>query len=218
MKIKLAGIALSVAMLTTGVAGAVDLDPKFYVGGELQGNHYTSAKKVKGKDTTGAEVTMKSGKKAFLGKSGMGGSAIVGTRLNDNLALELGFNPMSGGKVAKKDAATTAIFDASGMKAKHQNIYADAIGLLPVSPEVDLVGSIGVGRLHSKLSGTVKSAALAYNQKVTAKSTKVGARVGAGIQYKINDTISARAMLRRQQGNKIVKSVNSLGLGILVSL
>lgn len=201
MKMKLVVLALSGVVLASGIARAEDCDPTFYLGGELQGNQYNKgAKKI----TTPKGVTITATKKneSLFGKNGTGVSAIAGTRLHENFGAEVGITGLTGKKVHITNAAK------SSLKTRSHNLHADVLGYVPVSKEVDLIGSVGVGHLTTKVSGNVSQ------EKVSMKSSKAGLRVGLGAQYKLCDNINARFMVRHQKGNKFVKSVNSAGLGL----
>lgn len=208
MKMKLVAIALSGAMLASGAAFGVDFDPKFYVGGELQGSRHSGAKKI----TTpkGNEITTADKKKSPFGKNGSGASAFAGTKLNDNVGVELGYTAMSGTKLSFANSVNSSV------KTKNRNMYADVLGFVPVSDEIDLIGSVGVGRLSTKACGKLAANPVTkvVQENLSMKSAKTGMRIGVGAQYKISPNIGARFMVRNQKGNKFVKSVNSAGLGM----
>ncbi len=210
MKIKLVAVSLSAAMLASSLAFA-DIDPKFYVGAELQANKYKGAKAVTTANNT--RINRTDGKPVF-GNSGSGATAYVGSRFNDYLGVELGATKLS----SIKFTASNPLQTFSSTKAKSKNFYVDMMGYLPVSEDVDLIGSLGAGRLSSKLSGNLQARNVAggpvMKENFSVKSSKTGMRVGAGAQYKFTDNLSARLMLRHQKGNKLVKSVNSAGLGL----
>lgn len=214
MKNKLVTIALSSVMMMSAAAFA-DCDPQFYVGGELQSNKYKGAKTFTSKAGT---VVERLDKKPFFGKSGAGASIVAGTRLNENVGIELGATGLSKSKFHFKQDAT--LKNNSSLKTKGNNLYADVMGYAPVSEQVDLIAALGVGRLTSKVSGTLEarhpiSNRVLASENVSLKTHKTGVRVGAGVGYKIDKNLTARLMVRHQKGNKYVKSVTSAGLGLL---
>jgi opacity protein-like surface antigen len=217
MKMKLVTIALSGVMLTSGAALGSDFDPRFYVGAELQGNQFKNpVKEIK--DVNGG-ISTRYDNKPFISKKTASGSLFVGSNLNENFGVELGYVRMGKHRKTWKDTYTRGGVPTSSITqklvTKHHNMYADLLGYLPVSDCVDLIGSLGVGRLNSKIVAT--EANNLQNLKATlanVKSTKAGIRLGAGAQFKFNENIGARLMLRHQKGNKLVKSVNSAGLGL----
>jgi opacity protein-like surface antigen len=199
MKLKLASIALSVATLLSSSVFAMELDPKFYVGAEGQYNRYTGPKSIK----TKAGTLTRNDNKTFFGENGAGASVFAGTRICENFGLEAGYTALNRQKMKFTNAASS-----SAAKTKSNNAYADVMGYLPVSDEVDLIGSVGAGYLTSKICGKVNT------QSFHAKSSRVGVRAGLGAQMKVTSNVGARIMLRHQRGNKFVKTVNSAGVGL----
>src|SRR5580692_2004112 len=86
MKIKLMTAALSAVMLVSGAAFALDMDPKFYVGGEIQANNQKGPKAL---TKNGVKFVTPDGKPIF-GKSSAGASLFFGTKLNEFFGLEAG--------------------------------------------------------------------------------------------------------------------------------
>ncbi|HXH54300.1 MAG TPA: outer membrane beta-barrel protein [Gammaproteobacteria bacterium] len=210
MNMKLAGIALSGAMLLSGASFGMDFDPKFYLGAEVQANRYKGAKEVK---TTQFGTFEKVNNKPLFGKSGSGVSAFLGSQFIEYAGIELGYTALSGGKLSIKDPG----FQNSSLKTKSRNMYADVLGYVPVCEDMDLIGSLGIGRLSSTVKGKIigpNNARVVATENVSLKSSKTGLRLGLGAQYKVTPNVGARFMVRHQKGNKFVKSVNSAGLGL----
>ena len=95
MNMKLAGIALSGAMLVSGASFGMDFDPKFYVGAEAQANKYKGAKEVKTQTTQLGTINNPDNKSLF-GKSGAGASAFVGSQFSEYAGVELGYTALGG--------------------------------------------------------------------------------------------------------------------------
>lgn len=213
MKIKLASIALSGVMLLSSAVSAagLDFDPKLYVGGEIQADKYKGSKEIQSGKTT---VTSNKG---LFSKTVPAASLIVGSQLNEYCAVEAGATVASSikGKLVNKDT-THAFTDASSAKLKSRNIHADLLGMVPVSDQFQLIGSVGLGRLSSKVKGYTqeKQPANSPRNDFTSKSSKAGVRVGAGVGLKLDDNVSARLMVRHQKGNKHIKNINSAGVGL----
>lgn len=197
MNKKLASIALSGAMLVSGASFGMDFDPKFYAGAEAQYN------KLKG----GTGLQNAAGQSLLRKKNSPGADLFLGTRITENFGAEVGcsflkrsHNNLTGGQV---------------VNVKMNNPHVDAIGYLPVADNVELIGSVGVGRLstkvENKVNGVVRS--LTADDKSLTK-TKTGIRLGLGAQYKFSENVGARFMVRHQKGNKVIKNVNSAGLGL----
>ncbi len=210
MKMKLTTIFLLGSMLSSGVALGLDFDPKLYMGIDAQYNRYTGTKQI----TTPQNVQLTSvGNKSLFGKSGSGLGVFAGSRLTENLGLELGYTVLTGAKLL----ITNPGFQTSSLKSKNHNWYMDALGFIPVSSEIDIIGAVGIGRLSTKLSGSIQqrvTGVLRASQSLSMRSQKTGLRLGLGAQYKFDENIGARLMVRHQKGNQFVKKVNSAGLGL----
>lgn len=220
MNKKLVCILMSAATLASSAAFAVDFDPQFYVGGELQAGQKKGAKKVTtelGSNKTKMDVAgvTKDGKsKNPIHKSATGASLFVGSRLTENLGVELGGSVLKNQKVKKvQDFNTGIALKGADLSIKNRNVYADAMAYLPIDCSMDLIASAGAGYLSTKVNGKL-AANPTVDQKFSAKSNKLGVRAGVGAQYKFNENIGARLMVRHQQGNKIVKHVTSTSLGM----
>ena len=211
MNMKLAGIALSGAMLVSGASFGMDFDPKFYLGAEAQANKYKGAKEVK--TETGLGTIKNPDNKSLFGKSGAGASAFVGSQFSEYAGVELGYTVLSGTKMSIK----TPGFEKSSFKTKSRNMYADVLGYVPVCEDIDLIGSLGMGRLSTKMNAKAvgpNAAGVVETTNASLKSSKTGLRLGLGAQYKVTPNVGARFMVRHQKGNQFVKSVNSAGLGL----
>lgn len=206
MNMKLVVIALSGAMLISGTALGMEFDPKFYVGGELQAHKSKINKKINANPNV--TVQRLDNKPLFDEKTG-GADLFVGSRLTENVGVELGAGVINGTKL---NIVTPSVLAGSSLKLKNKNAYADVMGYLPVCQDVDLIGAVGVGRLNSKIEGKVVNNGVTLS-KDSIKSTKTGLRLGLGAQYKFNENLGARVMVRNQKGNAIVKSTTSAGLG-----
>lgn len=220
MKNKLISSILSVALLSSGAAFALDMDPKFYVGGEIQGS------KLKGKpNTVGELVNLPANASSTLEgypletqakHTKVGPGVFVGTRLHENFGLEAGYTIVGKSRVKRDYNFGDSV--KSDATVKHRNVYLDANGYLPVNESVDLIGSVGVGQLKSTMKGdAVYTPAGGASQNIALKkesSKKTGLRLGLGAQYKITENVGTRLMLRHQKGNDFIKSVNTAGLGL----
>jgi hypothetical protein len=98
IKNKIIAAVLSAAVLSAGSAFAIELEPKFYAGAEVLGS------KLKAKDEN---ISL---------KTRSGAALFAGSRLNENLGLELGFGYL--GKT---------------QNVKNTNLSADILGYLPGS-------------------------------------------------------------------------------------
>jgi len=192
MKKIIAVAALTGAVAAPAFADGLD-DVRFYLGGEL---NYNSPSWTKVETTGGASFTAKKKKPGF--------GVLAGAKFNEFVGAEIGYN------FFKKSNNNTVTGAAGKGTAKLSNMYADVIGYLAVAPEVDLLGSVGFGRMKPKV--TVDNATM----KDGVNKAKVGYRLGAGAQYKFDDNLAARLMVRYQKGKKssAVKSLTQAGLGL----
>lgn len=204
MKKKLLTMVLSGTMLASGLVAAegLEFDPKVYLGAEVSGNSYNGVKTLKINNSNGSYEATRTDNKPFFGRSGAGISGFIGARLNQCFGLEAGYG-----------ALTTPKF--VGGKTSATNGYVDALGFMPIADQVELIGSVGVGVLSTKVSGNVPVVNQGNrNQYISQSSSKAGVRLGAGLAYKFDECLGARLMVRYQQGNKHIKSITSAGVGL----
>jgi len=217
MKNKLISSVLSVILLSAGSAFALDIDPKFYVGGELQ-----AAKPKAKQSTVGQFVNLPAGTANSITNGALnakqnklGAGLFVGSRLNENVGVELGYSQLGKTKYSANvsDNANNKVSVNNTLKTR--NMYFDVLGFMPINECVDLIGSVGVGQLKSKLNGAQPTVTGLQNVSLKRTSSKkTGLRLGLGAQYKFNENVGARFMVRHQKGNEFLKNVNSAGLGL----
>ena len=127
-------------------------------------------------------------------KNKLGLGLNVGARICDYFGVEAGYNHIL--KAKAKDGSNSSL--------KVSNLYLDGMGYFAASPEVDLIGAVGIGRLKGKETGAAGD-----------KAHKTGYRLGAGVQYKFDENLATRFMVRHQKGWKEgLKSMNSVALGV----
>ncbi len=201
MKTKLAALALLPCLFASSIVLA-DICPRFYLGAEILGTKSKVANQYA--DIRGLDD------KPFFKKKDGGLAPIVGVNFNECFGLELG-------AVFLSEQEQSATFTYNGrrfvdfkVKTKTRNTYLDALGYLPVCEDIDLIGALGAGRLTT----TVKASEAVSNVAGSYRTTKTGIRAGIGGRYKFTDCFNARLMFRYQKGNKIFKTMNSVGLGL----
>jgi opacity protein-like surface antigen len=188
MNKKLVSIVMSAATLLSGAAFA-DFDPQFYVGGEVIGSRLKfDEKKVDEKE----DAMPKSLKKAKVG-----GGAFLGT------GVEFGYGILGKRTSSEIDEAEQ---EATKVSLRSSNVYADVMGYLPLDCATDLIGSVGVGYLHTnmKVTTTDSSDETPVIERTKVRTYAVGPRVGVGAQYKFTDNIGARVMVNYQHAKKDV--------------
>jgi opacity protein-like surface antigen len=196
MKKKLLVTAIAGSLLSAGVANAEDMS--FYVGGDV--NYNKPSFKKDSNDATGSGATM-DGDKVVVDKKKPGLNLFLGTQFTENFAAEVGY-----GFIQKAKGTAGANGDVTN---KVSNMYIDAIGLLPVCPEVDLQGSLGMGWMKAK----VNVANVNVDSKLNKR--KAGIRAGVGARYKFDANWSTRFTVNYQKANKeFLKNNTSAGLGL----
>ena len=192
---KLITVALSGSVLATSAAFA-DFEPRFYVGADAVYNRFKIDKSIN-------DLTKK------LKKNKFGANFALGGKFHEYFGAEIGYS-----FVQKVKAEANAIGIAAGLPAKFNvkvnNMYLDLMGFYPVSCEVDLLASVGVGRMKVKFSNGAK------NLDNKSSKSKTGLRGRIGAQYKFDENFAARFMVGHQKGVKAMglKSNTSAGLGV----
>jgi opacity protein-like surface antigen len=205
MNMKLASIALSGAMLVSGASFGMDFDPKFYVGAEAQCNSLKAGKLLLSED-----FQDQNDKSLFRKKKSPGADMFLGMRFNENFGAEAGYSFLKKSHNVFTNANNKYVLDV-----KMRNAHIDAIGYLPVADDLELLGSVGLGRLSTKIQEKFNDRVLQLsNEEKKLTKTKTGIRLGLGAQYKLTENVGTRFMVRHQKGNKTIKSVNSAGLGL----
>ncbi len=193
--------AIVVMMLTTSLSYA-DLydDTSFNFGGEISVLNRTSY-------NDGAslnEFKTANGGKLAISKNKPGFNIFIGMRFNQYLGMEAGF-----GFIQK---ATANVENNQQATNKISNIYGDFLGYLNIAPQVDLLGSVGIGGLKSSASVT-NTTIIGLN---SLNKQKAGWRFGGGLQYNFTELWSSRVVLRWQKGNpNFLQSLFSVSVGIL---
>jgi opacity protein-like surface antigen len=176
---------------------AETIEPRFYLGGELNYSKHNYDQEFKDSIAT-ANGSIKS--------KVPGMSILAGARFYKNFGLELGYTFL---KAAKSTGNTNG-----NLKAK--NAYLDLLGYVPIINQIELVGTMGVGRMQTKETEDLNQ------DQFIERIGRTGLRIGAGAQYNIDNKWSARAMLRYQKvGGKgkdsnigMIKNTTSLSAGI----
>ncbi len=200
MKSNLKIAIASSALLLSGAVCAMDFDPKFSVGAEAGINQFTI------KDKTDGDSWKKTAPSV---------GALLGVRLIENMGLELGYTAFGAFKGTDVDANES-------FSTKLRSPHMDVLGYLPVSSDFDLIAAIGTGRVTGKSKITTASTGATEVESFKIKANAL--RLGLGVQYKFDENLSARLMLRRQNlgsvqiaGKKVTDqkmNFNSAGLGL----
>lgn len=122
----------------------------------------------------------------------------IGMNLHKYFGVELGYNFYSKMKLAEEH------------NLKLRNYYADLLGFYDLSQDFKLVVALGVGRLRTTVTKNDGS-------KPAAELTKRhnSLRYGIGGIFVPDDNLSLRVMLTQQKGNKTIKNVAAVNIGLL---
>jgi hypothetical protein len=131
------------------------------------------------------------------------GMANVKTTAGDESGTAYGFGVgYQIGKPFAVESAFTDYGDGTGLSIA-------AVGNIAITDDISLVGKVGALDLGSKWSGT----------RAAPATDDLGwtALIGAGVQFKISDTISARAMLETINGKGSLERVDSITGSLIYS-
>ncbi len=112
----------------------------------------------------------------------------AGVKLNQYVGLEAFYQQSE-----KADKTTYYIIKTED---KYKAYGLDVIGYLPVIPQLDLIGSLGVAYYKAEVKASVLGIDLGSDSE-----DKIGFRFGAGLQYSFNDHIAARLMAKYNYTN-----------------
>ena len=111
----------------------------------------------------------------------------AGVKLNQYVGLEAFYQQSE-----KADKTTYGILK---VEDKYKAYGLDAIGYLPVIPQLDLIGSLGVAYYKAEVKFSISGISASDSED------KIGFRAGAGLQYNFNDHIAARLMAKYNYTN-----------------
>ncbi len=197
MNKNIVSVILSGVVLSSGAVAAMDFNPTFSVGAELQNNRNKVASEF-------SDQKMIINNKPLFRKNSGSAGLFVAARFNDTVGAELGYNFFV--KTKETNSTTETI-----RKTKMHNSYADLLGYLLINDAADFIGAMGIGRLSTTVE--MKKNGITVAQSST-ESAKAGVRLGLGAQYKFGENFGTRLMVRHQRGNKIIKNINSANLAL----
>ncbi len=194
MKINLKLAIASSVLLLSGAVCAMDFDPKFYVGADLDSNQLVT----ENTQTVTLQNTqiglLRSSKKPAASLSGF-----LGVRLFENMGVELGYTAFN----AFKDQSNLMLINGQLQRLYSsitlRSTHIDVLGFLPVATDCDLIASLGAGTLVSSKWKVSTLTGASIEPKMSANTL----RLGLGAQYKFHENFAARVMLRYQQFNKL---------------
>ncbi|QYF95925.1 OmpA family protein [Massilia sp. PAMC28688] len=121
----------------------------------------------------------------------------IGKQLNRYLALEAGYYDL--GRFSY-DAVTSD--GRLGAKAAFSGVNLDLVGQLPLSERLSIIGRVGAAytRARTDFSGNRLNAVTAPH----AKQSKVGPKLGLGMEYKFSEALALRGEYERYRVNDAV--------------
>ena len=192
--------------LLIGSSFAFADDMNFYVGGDFGYNKLGYASDFKD-EVTSDPINGKA--KSKVPSFGL----LAGAMFHENVGAELGYTFYKKAKITGTGLNDEAI--------KLSNIHLDLLGYMPVDKNFELVGLVGFGRMRLKESGD------ANDNAINEKAKKMGFRLGAGVQYNIDNHFAVRGMVKYQKANlkskevtdyKFMKHTTSLNLGVTYTI
>lgn len=167
LAITLSGLVLT----TTGVAFA-DCGPSIYLGTSASYNHINT---VDFTNTAGENFTI-------VKKNKPGFDFFLGGKFNKFVGTEVGYS------FTHRFAATGS--NGNTGRVKIRNVYVDLMGFYPIWCKIELLASVGLGRMSVNLVDNTGS----------GSRSKIGFRGRVGAQQKFYENFGVRFMLGAQQG------------------
>ncbi len=133
---------------------------------------------------------------------GVPGASIAGGYRWNNFGLELGYS-----KLGDECWGQNVVLQS-------QNAYLDLLGFYPISDCFEVKGLIGVGIFNTKTKNSSQSSFSQSIWRNKSSETAAGFRAGLGVQYWINDAITAELMYKFQTNRNVFigfMSIYSLG-------
>jgi hypothetical protein len=149
-----------------------------------------------GADVVLRDISLKGVNSSAFPKSGRGANVYGGLQVLPNVAVELGAN--------------TARHHKKGTSTKLKGLHTSLVGNYAVKENVSAIGSLGLSHLKYRHK----------NDKSNLKYNKVRPRLGLGVQYNINPSVSWRTMglWEGRFGKKPVNYTPTQGLGVSTGL
>jgi len=228
----LKSLCLISSLIGSTAALAMDFEPRLYMGVEGQWDRSNVPNKVEENNYSmqGENFTEGENKSHLFRKGGLGIGAFVGLNISDCIGIEGGFTKLSTKKTDMQASSfimppelfrflapapgyvdTLPRVVTNKLTLSQHNIYADVLGYLPMSDDIKIIGSVGLGLLASKYHDHPQFDVLpAFNKTYR----RIGIRAGLGGQLAFTENVGTRLMVRYQKGNKVIKDMTSMSLGL----
>jgi opacity protein-like surface antigen len=211
MNMKKISASIASVSLVSGLALANDVS--LYVGAEAGYGKQSYSEDMKKKLTGNGLFTTVS---ASAKKKAANLSLILGAKFHENFGAEIGYTFFTKTKALEGKDRVGAVDRTYKATVKNNNMFIDAVGFLPVADCVNVLGSLGLGRLQSKAT---YETSIPGRDIPAFKKSKTSLRVGLGAEYNF-EPVAVRAMLRHQRAGKtaVVKSITTVGVGAVVTV
>lgn len=105
----------------------------------------------------------------------------TGARFHKNFGMEAFYQ--------QSESADKNILGVADSKIKFKAYGIDAIGYLPLDNQLELLGTIGLAQYDADVTASVPAAGIYGSESEDG----LGVRIGAGVQYNINEQVALRA-------------------------
>jgi len=195
-------ILVSMLVTTLGMTSAFALEPKnkFYLGADWQTNSLSSI-----------AIGNAFGNRLHEDLTAV---SILGGYRWDHFGVELGRTAFKPVKYYIFGLGTPA---SSHIRQTMRNTYLDGVVYYPLAGDFELKALVGLGLLSTEFNGAGvninNSGRISLGSGRTTNS-KLGARLGLGVEYNFHENWSSNLMYKYQQGNDFYKRVDSFALNI----
>jgi opacity protein-like surface antigen len=122
----------------------------------------------------------------YVNDSLKSGHIFVGHNLNNNVAIEIGYDKTKSAKKQNGADLTNVRFERVGI---------DTVLSHAINKRLDLIANAGVAYVYESGSGVIDG------DNISVSESGVGAGVGAGVEFKLTDKISARTTAKFMKTN-----------------
>ena len=106
----------------------------------------------------------------------------AGTRLNKNFGIEAFYQ--------QSEEADKKVFGVYESEVKFKAYGVDLMGYLPLDSQLELLGTVGIAQYDADVKEKIPSMGISDS----SSEDGLGARIGAGVQYNINEQVAVRAI------------------------
>lgn len=119
----------------------------------------------------------------------------VGVRIGRHFGLEAGYL-----RTSREEQSLTGTDFLAGLTGEVETRitgwHVDVNGYLPLADRLEAIGSVGVGRYKAESDLTLMAGGAPLGAGASFDDSDTALRLGAGLQYGLNDHVSLRGMVR----------------------